>query len=53
MHTSETLRRRTRVVALLRRLEQKVDQQQVDQREDGLRINRRTWRQLILGVVVM
>jgi len=44
------------VAALLRRLEQKVDQQQVDQREDGLRVdrrNRRTWRQLILGVVVM
>ena len=61
MQTSVTLGGRTRVAALLRRLEQKVDQQQVDQqqvdqREDGLRLdrrNRRTWRQVILGVVVM
>jgi len=51
MHVSVTLRGRGRVAALLHRLEQKVDQ-----RGDGVRLdrrNRRTWRQLIVGVVVM
>ncbi len=40
-----------RVATLLQRLEHKVDQQ-----EDGLRVDRRhrrTWRQMIWGVVVM
>lgn len=51
MHVSVTLRGRARVAALLPRLEQKVDQQKDGPRLD--RRNRRTWRQLILGVVVM
>ncbi len=51
MQVAVTLRGRARVAALLQRLEQKVDQQ-----EDGPRLdrrNRRTWRQLILGGVVI
>ncbi len=51
MQVSVTLRGRARVAALLQRVEQKVDQQKDGPRPD--RRNRRTWRQMILGVVVM
>ncbi len=51
MHVSVTLQGRARVAARVQRLEQKVDQQGGSPRLD--RRNRRTWRQMILGVVVM
>jgi hypothetical protein len=50
MQRTVALRGRTRVAALLHRLEQEVDQRGAGPRLD--RRNRRTWRQLVLGVVV-
>ena len=50
MQVTVTLRGRARFAALLHRLEQEVDQRGAGPRLD--RRNRRTWRQLVLGVVV-
>ena len=50
MQVTVTLRGRARFAALLHRLEQEVDQRRQGPRVD--RRNRRTWRQLVLGVLV-
>ena len=50
MQITVALRGRTRLAALLHRLEQEVDQRRQGPRVD--RRNRRTWRQLVLGVLV-
>jgi hypothetical protein len=50
MQVTVTLRGRARFAALLHRLEQEVDQRGASLRLD--RRNRRTWRQLVLSVVV-
>src|SRR5437764_1219069 len=50
MQVTVTLRGGARFAALLHRLEQEVDQRGAGPRLD--RRNRRTWRQLVLGVVV-
>ena len=50
MQTTVALRGRTRLAALLQHLEQEAGQREQGQRCDQR--NRRTWRQLILGVLV-
>src|SRR2546429_7077475 len=50
MQINVALRGRTRLAALLQQLEQEAGQQEQGQRCDQR--NRRTWRQLILGVLV-
>jgi hypothetical protein len=50
MQINVALRGRTRLAALLQHLEQEADQREQDERCDQR--NRRTWRQLILGVLV-
>jgi len=50
MQINVALRGHTRLAALLQQLEQEAGQQEQGQRCDQR--NRRTWRQLILGVLV-
>src|SRR5256885_12148774 len=50
MQITVALRERTRLAALLQHLEQEAGQREQGQRCDQR--NRRTWRQLILGVLV-
>jgi hypothetical protein len=52
MQMTVALRGRTRVAALLRDLEQEADHTDKERGPHCDRRNRRTWRQLILGIVV-
>jgi hypothetical protein len=52
MQINVALRGRTRLAALLRDLEQEADHKDKDRGAHFDRRNRRTWRQMILGVVV-